>query len=153
MAALDTNDAVEIDGANRDAALLEDAPLRSSTSPWNTRIRAVAAASARSRLDAHRLRGDVPRFVSPTSSRRWRARISDAPIAVARTRWVFWSTSIVTSTFSGAAPSFTTASNASRLDTLEIFRLRVGDHALDAFANQRKRDADGGNDFGVLRNL
>ncbi len=52
---------------------------------------------------------------SLTSFRSSRARISDAPIAVARTRCVCGSTSIVTSTFSGAAPSLTTASNASRL--------------------------------------
>ena len=52
---------------------------------------------------------------SPASLVRVFTRISEAPIAVARTRWLCELTSTVTSTLSAAAPSLTTASKASCL--------------------------------------
>src|SRR5882672_5537688 len=78
MTALHADDAVKIDRQNR-----------SSTSPWNTRIRGVVAASVtRSKPTPIALAAISRASTSPISSLRWRARISDAPIAVARTRWV-----------------------------------------------------------------
>jgi len=63
---------------------------RSSTSPWKTRMRGVEAVSVtRSGLTPIDFAAISPASISPTSSLRWRARISEAPIAVARTRWVF----------------------------------------------------------------
>ena len=90
VAALHADDAVEIDRANRAAALLE-------YSPGSLLHFALENAHARrGGGERRRAPGSTPiafaaisrASVSPTSSLRWRARISEAPIAVARTRWV-----------------------------------------------------------------
>ena len=115
VAALHANDAVEIDRPNRTAALPEDSP---ASFLHLTLVNAHARRGSRERdalqTEAHCVRRDLAGFDLADFIPALPRAISEAPMAVARTRWVFWSTSIVTSTLSGAAPSLTAASNASR---------------------------------------